>query len=201
VDGVASERSGLQRRARVLAFATVGWNAAEAGVAIAAGRRAGSLALVSSGLDSVVEVGSALVVLWQMGGVSEEREHRALRLIAISFWALAAYVSVRAVWDLSRRSRPDTSVPGIGLAAASLVVMPLLARSKKATARELGSPTVEADSNQTKLCAWLSLVLLGGLVLDAALGWWWADPVAALGIAAVAGNEGRQAWRGEECCD
>jgi divalent metal cation (Fe/Co/Zn/Cd) transporter len=191
----------LTRRALHLAWATIAWNVVEAVVAIAAGTSAGSIALVGFGLDSTVEVLSALVIVWQLGGLAEERERLALKLIAISFYALAAYVAVRAVLDLTGRSEPEPSAVGIGLAIASLIVMPLLARAKRRTGRQMGSSTVVADSNQTKLCAYLSAILLGGLVLNATAGWWWADPVAAIAIAVLAVNEGREAWRGETCDD
>jgi len=191
----------LQRRAVRLAWATIGWNVVEAAVAIAAGVAANSIALVGFGLDSTVEVMSAVVIVWQFRGLAEERERRALKLIAISFFGLAAYVAVQAIIDLAGTSRPESSPVGIGLAIASLVVMPLLARAKRRTGNAMGSVTVVADSNQTKLCAYLSAILLGGLVLNATAGWWWADPVAALAIAALAVNEGREAWRGETCDD
>lgn len=189
----------LTRRALRLAWATIAWNVVEAVVAIAAGTAAGSIALVGFGLDSTVEVLSALVIVWQLRGLAEERERLALKLIAISFYALAAYVAIRAVVDLTGRTEPESSAVGIGLAMASLIVMPLLARAKRRNGRQMGSSTVVADSNQTKLCAYLSAILLGGLILNATAGWWWADPIAALAIAVLAVNEGREAWRGETC--
>ena len=191
----------LQRRAVRLAWATIAWNVVEAVVAIAAGAAANSIALVGFGLDSTVEVMSAVVIVWQFRGLAEERERRALKLIAVSFFGLAAYVGVQAIIDLAGNSEPESSPVGIGLAIASLVVMPLLARAKRRTGNAMGSVTVVADSNQTKLCAYLSAILLGGLVLNATTGWWWADPIAALAIAALAANEGREAWRGETCDD
>ena len=191
----------LERRVVRLAWATIAWNVVEAVVAIAAGMAAGSVALVGFGLDSTVEVMSAVVIVWQFRGMAEDRERRALKLIAVSFFGLAAYVAVQAIVDLVGKSRPESSPVGIGLAIASLLVMPLLARAKRRTGNALGSVTVVADSNQTKLCAYLSAILLGGLVLNATVGWWWADPGAALAIAALAINEGREAWRGEPCDD
>ena len=191
----------LERRAVRLAWATIAWNVAEAIVAIAAGAAANSIALVGFGLDSTVEVMSAMVIVWQFRGLAEDRERRALKLIAVSFFGLATYVAVQAIIDLVGTSRPESSPVGIGLAIASLVVMPLLARAKRRTGNAMGSVTVVADSNQTKLCAYLSAILLGGLVLNATVGWWWADPIAALAIAALAVNEGREAWRGETCDD
>lgn len=194
-------RSTLERRAIRLAWATIAWNVVEAVVAIAAGTAAGSIALVSFGLDSTVEVVSAVVIVWQFYGLAEDRERSALKLIAVSFFALAGYVAVRAVIDLAGRSEPESSAVGIGLAIASLIVMPLFAAAKRRTGRQLGSSTVVADGNQTKLCAYLSAILLGGLILNATAGWWWADPMAALAIAVLAVNEGREAWRGESCDD
>lgn len=193
--------SALPRRAVRLAWATIAWNVVEAAVAIAAGAAANSIALIGFGLDSTVEVMSAVVIVWQFRGLAEDRERRALKLIAVSFFGLAAYVAVQAIIDLAGNSKPDSAPVGIGLAIASLVVMPLLARAKRRTGNAMGSVTVVADSNQTKLCAYLSAILLGGLVLNATVGWWWADPVAALAIAALAVNEGREAWRGEACDD
>jgi divalent metal cation (Fe/Co/Zn/Cd) transporter len=189
------------RRAVRLAWLTIAWNVVEAVVAIAAGTAAGSIALVGFGLDSTVEVMSAVVILWQFRGLADDRERRALKLIAVSFFGLATYVAVQAVLDLVNQSEPDTSSVGIGLAIASLIVMPLLARAKRRNGTAMGSVTVVADSNQTKLCAYLSAMLLGGLILNATVGWWWADPIAALGIATLAAREGREAWRGETCDD
>jgi divalent metal cation (Fe/Co/Zn/Cd) transporter len=184
-----------------LEFLTVGWNAIEAVVAIGAGAAAGSVALVAFGLDSVVEVSAALVVLWQLfGDVPEDRERRALRLIGGSFFALAAYVTLSSLVDLATRSEPDASTVGIALTAVSLVVMPALAWAKRRAGRSMGSRTLVADSTQTQLCAYLSASTLAGLAANAAFGWWWADPLAALVIAAVALREGREAWRGDSCC-
>jgi divalent metal cation (Fe/Co/Zn/Cd) transporter len=190
----APDRRRRQRIALGLAWATIAWNTVEAVVAIVAGAVASSIALVGFGLDSTVEVLSASVIVWQMTrAVPEDREEQALRLIAVSFFALAGYVTVQAVFDLASRSEPDTSTVGIALAAVSLVVMPLLAGLKGRNGRRLGSGSVVADSNQTLLCTYLSAVLLVGLVLNATVGWWWADPVAALVIAALAIHEGREA--------
>ena len=197
----AIARSRFQRRAVRLAWATIAWNAVEAVVAIVAGSAASSIALVGFGLDSTVEVMSAVVILWQFRGLAEDRERRALKLIAMSFFGLAAYVAVQAMVDLLEGSEPDSSAVGIGLAFASLIVMPVLAAAKRRNGNAMGSATVVADSNQTRLCAYLSAVLLAGLILNATVGWWWADPIAALAIAALATNEGREAWRGETCDD
>jgi len=201
-DPALLERHRRQRVALGLAWATIAWNAVEAIVAIIAGAVASSIALIGFGLDSTVEVMSASVIVWQMTrDVPEAREAKALRLIAVSFFALAGYVTVQAGLDLLATSEPDTSSVGIVLAAVSLVVMPVLAGLKRRNGRRLGSNSVVADSRQTMLCTYLSAVLLVGLVLSATVGWWWADPVAALVIAALAFKEGREAWRGEHCCD
>jgi divalent metal cation (Fe/Co/Zn/Cd) transporter len=185
----------------VLAAASVSYNAVEAAVAIGAGAVAGSTALVAFGLDSVIEVSSGLVILWQFRhAVPAERERTALRLIAVSFFALAAYVVLDSARALFGSGDPDASAVGIGLAIASLLVMPWLSWAQRRTGRALGSDTVVADSTQTLLCTYLSAVLLAGLVLNATLGWSWADPIAALVIAAVAIREGLEAWRGENCC-
>lgn len=194
----------LRRRALALAGLTIAWNVVEAVVAIAAGIAAGSIALVGFGFDSTVEVLSAWVVVWQFraelsGGYDEDRERRALRLIGVTFFVLAAYVSVEAVRDLFFiDAEADESVVGITLAALSLLVMPVLALAKRRTADQLGSPTLRADATETLLCAWLSVALLLGLVLNATVQWWWADPVAALVIAGRAAREGLEAVRGDE---
>lgn len=191
----------LSRRARRLAWATIVWNVIEAIVAISAGSAASSIALIGFGLDSTVEVMSALVIVWQLHGLDKKRERTALKLIAISFYVLAGYVTIQALLDLTSATEPSKSPVGIGLAVASLIVMPILAATKRRTGRQMGSRTVIADGNQTKLCAYLSVILLGGLIFNATIGWWWADPVAALAIAALAINEGRHAWIGETCED
>lgn len=191
----------LRGRVRLIVAATITYNVAEAVIAIAAGVAASSAALIGFGLDSIVEVLSAAAVAWQFSARDPAaREHVALRVIAFSFFALAAYVVVEAVRSLSGVAEPQESVVGIVLAAVSVVVMPALSWLERRTGRELGSPTVVADSQQTLLCAWLSAVLLVGLLLNATLGWSWADPLAALVIAAVAVREGREALRGDVCC-
>jgi divalent metal cation (Fe/Co/Zn/Cd) transporter len=190
----------LQRRVRVIVAATITYNLVEAIVAISAGVAASSAALIGFGLDSIVEVLSAAAVAWQFAGPRpQDREAVAMRVIAVSFFALAGYVTVEAVRSLSGAA-PQESMVGIALAAVSVVVMPVLSWLERRTGRELGSTSVVADSKQTLLCAWLSAILLGGLLLNATLGWSWADPIAALIIAAVAVKEGREALRGETCC-
>ncbi|MFG3702494.1 cation diffusion facilitator family transporter [Micromonospora sp. NPDC047620] len=195
-------RAALSRRSLWLAYATAGYNLLEGLVAIAAGAAASSTALIGFGLDSFVEVSSAAVLIWQFRSrVPENRERLALRLIGVSFFALAAWVTFDALRSLLAGGDADPSPVGIGLAVASLLVMPLLVRAKRRTGRELGSATVMADSTQTLLCTYLSAVLLAGLVLNAVWGWSWADPIAALVIAGVAVKEGVEAWRGEHCDD
>lgn len=195
-----AERARLGRRAQQLAAASVAYNLVEAVVAVTAGLVAGSVALVGFGLDSVVEVSSGLIILWQFRHrLPESREQQALRLMAVSFFALAAYVSFESMRALFGDHDPDASMVGIGLAVASLLVMPLLSWAQRRTGRALGSDAVVADSTQTLLCTYLSAVLLVGLVLNATLGWSWADPIAGLVIAAVAVREGLEAWRGENC--
>jgi divalent metal cation (Fe/Co/Zn/Cd) transporter len=195
------DRRRLGRRAQLLAGASVAYNVVEAVVAIAAGVVAGSIALVGFGLDSVVEVSSGLIIMWQFRHpLPESRELRALRLMALSFFALAAYVGFESVRALATGAEPDSSRVGIALAIASLVIMPVLSWAQRRTGRALGSHAVVADSTQTLLCTYLSAVLLMGLVLNATLGWSWADPIAGLVIAAVAVKEGREAWRGDDCC-
>jgi divalent metal cation (Fe/Co/Zn/Cd) transporter len=195
-------RARLHRRALGLAYATAGYNLVEGVVAAAAGAAASSTALLGFGLDSFIEVSSALVVIWQFRSrIPEARERLALRLIAVSFFALAAWISVDAVRSLLGAAEAEPSPVGIAVAAVSVVVMPLLVWAKRGVGRQLGSATVVADSTQTLLCAYLSAVLLVGLVLNATLGWWWADPAAALLIAVVAVREGVEAWRGERCDD
>lgn len=193
-------RRQLGRRAQLFAAASVAYNVIEAAVTITAGLVAGSIALVGFGLDSVVEVSSGLIVLWQFRHpLPETRERRALRLMALAFFALAAYVTVESVRTLATGHDSDPSPVGIGIAAASLVIMPFLSWAQRRTGRSLGSNSVVADSTQTLLCTYLSAVLLAGLVLNATLGWSWADPIAGLAIAAAAVREGLQAWRGEGC--
>lgn len=197
----AADRKRLGRRAQLLAGASVAYNVIEAVVAVTAGLLAGSVALMGFGLDSVVEVSSGLIILWQFRHkMPETRERQALRLMALAFFALAAYVTVESVRDLFFTSgEPATSPVGIGLAIASLAIMPFLSWAQRRTGRALGSSTVVADSAQTLLCTYLSAVLLVGLVLNATLGWGWADPIAGLIIAAVAVREGIEAWQGEAC--
>lgn len=197
----ADARAAYGRRAQLLAGASVAYNLIEAIIAITAGVVAGSVALIGFGLDSVVEVSSGLIILWQFRHVlPESREQTALRLMALSFFGLAAYVAFESGRALLTGAAADSSTVGIALAGVSLTVMPFLSWAQRRTGRALGSNAVVADSTQTLLCTYMSAVLLVGLLLNATLGWWWADPVAGLAIAAIAVREGRQAWRGEGCC-
>ena len=199
-----ARRDRLTLVVRLLVAATITYNVIEAAVAIWAGTVASSTALIGFGLDSVVEVSSALAVAWQFSardhGTREARERRALKVIAVSFFALAAYVTVESVRALLGGADAAPSTVGLALAAVSLAVMPGLSYAQRRAGRELRSRTAVADSKQTMLCTYLSAVLLVGLGLNSLLGWSWADPAAALVIAAVAVKEGRDAWRGDACC-
>ncbi|MDX3633448.1 cation transporter [Streptomyces europaeiscabiei] len=199
-----AQRDTLGRRIRLLITVAIAYNVVEAIVAITAGTIASSTALIGFGLDSVIEVSSAAAVAWQFSARDHSlrmaREKTALRIIAFSFFVLAAYVTVDAIRALSGTGEAERSVPGIVLAALSLAVMPFLSAAQRRAGRELGSASAVADSKQTLLCTYLSAVLLVGLALNATLGWSWADPIAALVIAAIAVKEGRDAWRGEGCC-
>ncbi|KAB1137405.1 cation transporter [Micromonospora sp. DT46] len=196
-----ARRAVLARRVRLLVAATITYNVVEAVVAITAGTIASSTALLGFGLDSVIEVSSAAAVAWQFAGRDPEaREKAALRIIAVSFFALAAYVTVESVRALLGGADAEHSSIGLVLAALSLAIMPGLSYAQRRAGRELGSRSAVADSKQTLLCTYLSAVLLVGLGLNSLFGWSWADPVAALVIAVVAVKEGREAWRGDACC-
>ncbi|WP_251075417.1 cation transporter [Streptomyces sp. ISL-12] len=194
----------MTRRIRLLVAATIAYNVIEAVVALTAGTIASSTALIGFGLDSVIEVSSAAAVAWQFSAgdhaVREARERTTLRVIAVSFFALALYVTVDSVRALTGNGEAGHSVPGIVLAALSLAVMPFLSAAQRKAGRELGSASAVADSKQTLLCTYLSAVLLVGLLAHLALGWSWADPAAALVIAVIAVREGRDAWQGKGCC-
>lgn len=196
-----AERRRYGRRAQLLAATSVGYNVVEAVIAIGAGLAAGSVALVGFGLDSIVEVSSGVIILWQFRHpIPQERERQALRLMALAFFGIAASVTVESARSLVGGHVPEHSTVGIVLAGVSLVVMPILSWAQRRTGQRLSSASVVADGTQTLLCTYLSGVLLAGLVLNATLGWWWADPIAGLVIAAVALKEGREAWRGDNCC-
>lgn len=196
------------RAALRLEYLTVGWNVVEASIGLVAGLVAGSIALVGFGGDSVVESLSGAVLIWRLlverRGADRNRtdriERRARRLVAVSMWALAVYVAGQAIAGLIGGEAPEASPVGIGLAVASLATMWLLARGKRSLARQLHSHALEADAAQTDICWQLSALLLVGLGLNAALGWWWADGTAALGMAVLIAREGREAWTERECC-
>jgi divalent metal cation (Fe/Co/Zn/Cd) transporter len=201
-----SKRAAAVRRGRYLEYFTIGYNSLEGLVAVAAGLMAGSIALVGFGFDSLIEVTSGAVLLWRLhADVDEPRRERveaiSLRIVGICFVVLAIYVSYDSVKSLVRREAPDESLIGIVLAAVSLIVMPLLVCAKRKVARSIKSHALMADSKQTELCAYLSAILLGGLLLNALLGWWWADPVAALIMVPIIVKEGIEALRGDTCCD
>ncbi len=196
-----ARRAVLHRRVRWIVAGTITYNVLEAVIAITAGRIASSSALIGFGLDSIVEVLSAAAVAWQFAAPDPHRREKvAMRVIAFSFFGLATFVTIDAIRTLLGASEPEHSPVGIVLAAVSLVIMPVLSWFERRTGRELGSASAVADSKQTLLCTYLSAVLLVGLVLNSTLGWAWADPLAALVIAAVAVKEGLEAWRGDACC-
>ena len=196
-------RGVLLRRGRRLEYLTLGWNLVEAVVAIGSGLLAGSTALLSFGVDSLIESASGGALLWRFFGEDggEHREGMALRMVGISFLLLATWVGWEGLSTLLSREAPDESIVGIVLAALSLLVMPVLARAKRKVAAGLGSKALEADSRQTDLCAYISALLLIGLGLNALFGWWWADPAAALAMVPIIVREGIQALRGVECAD
>jgi divalent metal cation (Fe/Co/Zn/Cd) transporter len=208
VSSSATTRSLALRSALRLEYLTVGWNVVEASIGLVAGLVAGSIALVGFGGDSVVESLSGAVLIWRLlverRGADRNRtdriERRARRLVAVSMWALAVYVAGQAIAGLIGGEAPEASPVGIGLAVASLATMWLLARGKRSLARQLHSHALEADAAQTDICWQLSALLLVGLGLNAALGWWWADGTAALGMAVLIAREGREAWTERECC-
>lgn len=200
------ERTALIKRGRYLEYFTIGYNSLEGLIALGAGVVASSIALVGFGFDSLIEVTSGAVLLWRLyADVDEARRERveaiSLRVVGICFIVLALYVIQDSVWSLLKREAPDESLVGIILAAVSLVVMPLLVRAKRKVARGINSGALMADSKQTELCTYLSAILLGGLLLNALFGWWWADPVAALIMVPIIAKEGIEALRGETCCD
>jgi divalent metal cation (Fe/Co/Zn/Cd) transporter len=201
-----SARAAAVQRGLNLEYFTVAWNALEAMVALASGAVAGSIALIGFGLDSVIEVSSGGILLWRLHSDGDEPrreglERRAQRLVGVTLLALAAYVASDSGLSLVRKEAPERSLPGIVLAIVSLIVMPLLARSKRKVASVLASSAMQADSRQTDICAYLSAILLLGLLLNAALGWWWADPVAGIAMTPLIAYEGVQAVRGKTCCD
>jgi divalent metal cation (Fe/Co/Zn/Cd) transporter len=206
----SAEARGFQlQHALRLEYLTVGWNMVEGVVAVAAALAAGSVALLGFGIDSFVETASGLILIWRL--VAERRaedlraiedlDRRARRLVAASLFALAAWVAFDATYSLWTGERPQPTLVGIAVTAISLGVMWWLARAKRQAALTLGSHALEADAFQTTACWWLSVIALAGIGLNAAFGWWWADPAAALGMTVFLVREGREAWRGEECCE
>jgi divalent metal cation (Fe/Co/Zn/Cd) transporter len=192
---MVSDLARLRRRGFRLEYVSMAWMVVEAGVAITAGIAASSIALVGFGLDSVIELLSALIVVWQLRGEGgEERETRAVRLISLTFFALAAYLTAESIHDLVTHSRPGQPVAGLAVTAAALVVMPGLAIAKRRTGNALANRTLIADSAETAFCALTSAAALIGIGLNTWLGWWWADPAAALVIAVLAVREGIEAW-------
>ena len=199
------EREQLERRVRVLAWVGNGWHLVEFAVAVGAGVAAGSIALVGFGADSLIEGGSGLVIVWLFTGSrvgSPAAELRAQRVVAASYLLLAAYITIESLRSFVGGNHPGVSWVGIGLALVTAPTMPFLARAKRNAGRKLGSSATVSEAGQNMICAYLSVALLVGLLANAVAGWWWADPVAALVIAAVAVREGRETWKGEscECC-
>ena len=203
VSATGDDRRRLVRRAKLLAWIGLGWHGIEATVAIGAGIVAGSIALVGFGADSLIEAVAGFVLLWRFAAsraASDDAERRAQKLIAVSFYVLAAYVGVEAIRSLALGEHPDVSYIGIVLAAVTLATMPPLAIAKARVGEQLGSAATRSEGRQNMLCAYLSAALLVGLGANALFGWWWADPTTGLLIAAVAVREGREAWRGDSCC-
>ncbi len=200
------EREVLVVRGKRLEYLTIAWNGFEAAVALASGVVAGSVALVGFGLDSVIETTSAVILLWRLGSDREpERRERsegvARQLVGVCFLLLAAYVAVESLHALWTRERAARSIAGILIAVAAVIVMPVLARTKRRVAVELGSGALHSDSRQADFCAYLSAILLAGLLLNTLFGWWWADPVAALVMVPIITREGSQGLRGHRCDD
>jgi len=203
---IALDRQAVARRGKRLEYFTIAWNSLEGLVAVVAGALAGSISLVGFGIDSFIEVTSGSVLLWRMSVDADVRrrernEKLSLKIVGACFLGLTVYVSYESISDIVSRKAPEHSIAGIVLACVSLVVMPLLSRAKKKVGNELASAAMHADAKQTDFCVYLSAILLLGLVLNAALGWWWADPVAALIMVPLIAKEGLEALKGESCCD
>ena len=197
-----NDRKQQLRAGRRLEYFTLGWNLTEAAVAVGAGVFAGSIALIGFGVDSLIESLSGGILLWRLHatGTDQKRERLALRLVGFSFFLLALYVAFEGAKSLLRHEKPETSVVGIVLSVVSLIVMPLLARAKRRVATRIDSRALYADSRQTDICAYLSVILLGGLLLNVLFGWWWADPIAALCMLPLIFREGIEATKGRSCC-
>ena len=197
------ERQRLVRRAQLLAWSSLAWMTIEGAVAVVAGVLAGSIALIGFGIDSAIEGLASVIVIWRFWGRrahSDRAERRAQQLVAVSFFLLAPYLAIEAVRALVAQHEPDVSWLGIVLTVTSLVLMPVFGVAKRRVGRQLGSAATAGEGTQNLLCAYLSAAVLAGLLANAALGWWWADPLAALVVAAVAVREGLETWRGDECC-
>jgi divalent metal cation (Fe/Co/Zn/Cd) transporter len=197
-------RSRLVRRAKLLSWLSLVWMTMEGTVGVIAGLVAGSVALTGFGLDSAIEGAASIIVIWRFTGgreSSDAAEHRAQRLVGVSFFLLAPYIAVDAILTLASNSHPATSWPGIALAVGSIVLMPLLGRAKASLGAQLGSSATAGEGAQNMLCAYMAAGVLVGLLANTALGWWWLDPAIGLGIAALAVKEGREAWAGEVCAD
>ncbi len=202
----ALDRQTIAARGKRLEYFTNAWNCLEGLVALIAGALAGSISLVGFGVDSFVEVTSGSTLLWRMMVDREEqararKEKLSLRIVGVCFLALSAYIAYESISDLVAKKAPERSIPGIILASVSLVAMPILSRAKKSVGKELGSVAMHADARQTDFCAYLSAILLAGLLLNAVLGWWWADPVAAVTMVPIIANGGIESLRGGRCCD
>ncbi len=203
---VALNREQIVGRGKRLEYFTIAWNSAEGLIAIVAGLFAGSISLVGFGMDSFIEVASGATLLWRMAVDSEEKKRErnevlSLRIVGACFLALSAYITYESVSDLISRKAPEHSLPGIILACVSLVAMPILSHAKKDVGKKLGSAAMNADARQTDFCVYLSAILLAGLLLNAALGWWWADPTAALIMVPIIVKEGVDGLKGKACCD
>lgn len=203
---VALNRQAAAERGKRLEYFTIAWNSLEGLVALIAGALAGSISLVGFGIDSFIEVTSGATLLWRMTVDAEEQtrernERFSLRIVGTCFLALSAYIAYESVADLISQKAPEHSIPGIILACVSLIVMPILSRAKKRVGKELSSAAMNADARQTDFCVYLSAILLAGLILNAALGWWWADPVAALTMVPIVAKEGFDGVKGKACCD
>lgn len=201
---IDASREGHLSRGIVLEYLTIGWNVIEGTVAVISGAVSGSIALVGFGVDSLIETSSGLILLWRLraersGHDAERAERIASRLVGVSFMLLAAYIGADSLLKLLHQQRPDQSLPGIVIATLSLIIMPWLAFQKRKTASGLNSVALHADSRQTSICAYLSVILLGGLLLNAFFDWWWADPIAALAMVPIIVKEGQEALRGKAC--
>jgi len=198
-------RQAMVHRGRRLEYFTIAWNSLEGLIAVAAGVVAGSISLVGFGMDSFIEVTSGATLLWRMSVDAdvesrERNEKLSLRIVGFCFIGLAVYIAYEAVSDLVRKTAPEHSIPGIVLACVSLIVMPILSRAKKRVGNALSSTAMKADARQTDFCVYLSAILLAGLLLNAVLGWWWTDPIAALIMVPIVAKEGFEGVKGQDCC-